>query len=112
MRRTKITAFIALTAVSAFLLVLSFTPLAGGATDSKSAVQENQSLGAWGNMTQYPNGDPTPTLGNYPTTKHPKGSKLTIDSRVEELLLCQSYIRPKGYDRKSDTGSLRSHVRW
>ena len=34
MRRTKITAFIALTAVSAFLLVLSFTPPAGGETHS------------------------------------------------------------------------------
>ncbi len=31
MRRIKITAFIALSAVSAFLLILSFTPLAGGA---------------------------------------------------------------------------------
>jgi len=31
MRRTKITAFIALTAISAFLLVLSFIPFAGGA---------------------------------------------------------------------------------
>ena len=30
MRRTKITAFIAPTAVSAFLLVLSFSPPAGG----------------------------------------------------------------------------------
>ena len=30
MRRTKITAFIAFTAVSAFLLVMSFTPLAKG----------------------------------------------------------------------------------
>ena len=34
MRRTKITAFIALTTVSAFLLVLSFTPPAGGETHS------------------------------------------------------------------------------
>ena len=34
MRHTKITAFIALTAVSAFLLVLSFTPPAGGETHS------------------------------------------------------------------------------
>ena len=37
MRHTKITAFIALTAVSAFLLVLSFTPPAGGETHAAAA---------------------------------------------------------------------------
>src|SRR5450432_3087520 len=74
MRRTKITAFIAPTAVSAFLLVLSFTPLAGGATKSKLTAQENQNPGARGNITQYPDGappptpTPTPALGNYPDT--------------------------------------------
>ena len=40
MHRTKITAFIALTTLSAFLLVLSFTPLAGGKPATQSAVQK------------------------------------------------------------------------
>ena len=41
MRRIKITAFIALTAVSAFLLVLSFAPLAGGAPKGLSSVKSS-----------------------------------------------------------------------
>lgn len=43
MHRTKITAFIALTTISAFLLVLSFTPLAGGETATEPAVQKANS---------------------------------------------------------------------
>src|ERR1044071_4496650 len=93
MRRTKITAFIALTALSAFLIVLSFTSPAGGETDpAPGALVISQPSGE-PNLAQ-PSGEPNLAQPNT----------FSESVRAEALRVLAS----DAFDEMSSAGQMRT----